>query len=209
MSTSSPIRILLVDDHPLFRAGVAAVLRADPAFAVCAETASGAEARGLALAQQPDMAVVDLLLGEDDGLRLVRELRRELPQLRIVVLSMLDEATYQPRALAAGADAFLSKRDGPESIVAALKLVAAKPRSHVRPPAGTASEIDTLSERELQVFRELGLGRSTQEIAAALGVSVKTVESHREGIKLKLGLPHSNALVARAALWVREQGLAR
>lgn len=209
MTSSQPARILLVDDHPLFRAGVAAVLRADPTFEVCAETASGAQARELAATHQPDIAVVDLLLGEDDGLRLVRDLRREFPNVRIVVLSMLDEATYQPRALSAGADAFLSKRDGPESIVAALKLVAAKHRPAPRPVGAVSREIESLSERELQVFRELGLGRSTQEIAAALGVSVKTVESHREGIKLKLALPHSNALVARAALWVREQGLAR
>jgi len=198
----------LVDDHPLFRAGVAAILRADKAFEVCAETDSGEGARGLALQHQPDLALVDLLLGEDDGLKLVREFRRTRPTMRIVVLSMLDEATFQPRALQAGADAFLSKRLGPESIVAALKLVAAKARLP-RPALEQRDEISVLSERELQVFRELGLGRSTQEIATAFGVSVKTVESHREAIKMKLGLPHANALVARAALWAREQGLVR
>lgn len=201
-----PIRLLLIDDHPLFRAGVAAVLRADAAFVVCAESGDIRSARELAAQHQPEIAVVDLLLGEDDGLKLVRELRRDFPLLRIVVLSMLDEATYQPRALQAGADAFLSKRAGPESIVAALKVVAARGRVP-RPAVEPLDEIAALSERELQVFRELGLGRSTQEIAARLGVSVKTVESHREGIKLKLGLPHANALVARAAVWVRGQGL--
>lgn len=203
---SQPIRILLVDDHPLYRAGVASVLRAEPAFLVCGEAAGHQEALELAASVAPDVAVVDLMLAQGDGLQLVRELRQRHAALRIIVLSMLDSAAYEPKAHAAGADAFLSKREGPETVVEGLKLALQRERP-ARPPAAVEG-IALLSERELQVFRELGLGRSTQEVATALGVSVKTVETHRESIKLKLGLPHANALVARAARWVREQGLA-
>ncbi|MDP1579304.1 MAG: response regulator transcription factor [Candidatus Didemnitutus sp.] len=203
------MQILLIDDHPLFRAGVAAALRSVADFTVCAETGDAGEARSLVAQHRPDVAVVDLMLQEEDGLQLVRELRRDFAGLRIVVLSMLDEAAYAPKALRAGADIFLSKRQGPEAIVGAVRQVMSRATSAAATPLVPASEVATLSERELQVFRELGLGRSTQEIAAAFGVSVKTVESHRESIKLKLALPHANALVARAANWVRRQGLAR
>lgn len=201
-----PIRILLVDDHPLYRAGVASALRHEPAFVICAEASGHQDALALAASTAPDVAVVDLMLSEGDGLSLVRELRQHHAALRVVVLSMLDAAAYEPKVVAAGAAAFISKREGPESVVESLKNAlsgAPSPR-----PAAPAEGIPLLSERELQVFRELGHGRSTAEIATALGISVKTVETHRESIKLKLGLPHANALVARAALWVREQGLA-
>lgn len=201
-----PIRILLVDDHPLYRAGVASVLRNEPDFAICAEAAGHQDALALAAGTAPDVAVVDLMLSDGDGLKLVRELRQNHPALCVVVLSMLDASAYEPKARAAGAVAFISKREGPESVVEGLKLALNRPQPP-RPPA-LADDIALLSERELQVFRELGLGRSTQEIATAFGVSVKTVETHREGIKLKLGLPHANALVARAAIWARAQGLA-
>lgn len=201
-----PIRILLVDDHPLYRAGVASVLRSEPAFVVCAEAVGIQDALALAESTAPDVTVVDLMLAEGDGLQLVRELRQRHPELRVVVLSMLDRAAYEPKALAAGAAAFISKREGPEAVVEGLRL--ALNSSHATRLPVSADGIALLSERELQVFRELGRGLSTAEVAVALGVSVKTVETHRESIKLKLGLPHANALVVRAAVWVHEQGLA-
>lgn len=200
------LRVLVVDDHPLFRAGVVTALQSEPDLEVCGEANNAASARTLAAQLRPDAAVVDLMLQNDDGLKLVRELRSDLPGLRIVVLSMLEAAVYRPKAMQAGASFFVSKLEGPAAIVSALRQPAAAPRSR---NAATPHELAALSERELQVFIQLGQGRSTQEIAAALNVSVKTIESHRENIKDKLDLPHANALVARAALWVREQGLAR
>ncbi len=204
--TTSKLRVLVVDDHPLFRAGVVAALQNDPLLEICAEADNAADARALATRLQPDAAVIDLMLRDDDGLKLVRELRQDLPALRLVVLSMLDEAVYRPRAMQAGASVFVSKLAGPAAILEALHQAGA-PRT-TKPPRPD-HELATLTERELQVFIQLGLGRSTQEIATALKVSNKTVESHRENIKAKLGLPHANALVARAAGWVRTQGLAR
>jgi DNA-binding NarL/FixJ family response regulator len=207
METKSKMRVLVVDDHPLFRAGVVTALQSEPDLEICAEADNAANARALAAKLRPDAAVVDLMLQNDDGLKLVRELRADLPGLRIVVLSMLEAAVYRPKAVQAGANFFVSKLEGPAAIVTALRQPAATIRP-ARAGAG-AHELAALSERELQVFIQLGQGRSTQEIAAALNVSVKTIESHRENIKGKLDLPHANALVARAALWVREQGLAR
>lgn len=197
--------VLVIDDHPLFRVGVVATLNGEPGLRVCAEAADPATALALAEQHRPDAAVVDLMLQDDDGLKLVRDLRRDHPRLRIVALSMLEAGIYAPKALQAGASFFVSKQEGPAAIVAALRRAMANERE----PLPAAGPMADLSERELQVFLQLGLGRSTQEIAAALGVSGKTIESHREAIKSKLGLPHANALVARAALWAHEQGLVR
>jgi DNA-binding NarL/FixJ family response regulator len=199
----SPVkkRVLVVDDHPLFRAGVVAVLRSHPDWDVCAEASDAAAARAAAALHRPDAATVDLMLQDDDGLKLLRELRQEVPGMIIVVLSMLDPEVYRPKVLQAGASAFVPKVEGPAAILAALG-------SAVPPPSRPeAHELSTLTERELQVFQQFGQGRSTQEIAIALGVSVKTIETHRENIKAKLNLPHANAVIARAALWRREQRL--
>jgi DNA-binding NarL/FixJ family response regulator len=200
--------VLVVDDHPLFRAGVIAALQQDPALEICGEADQALAARELGARLRPDAAIVDLMLHHDDGLKLVRELRQDHPRMNIVVLSMLDPGLYRPKAMQAGANHFVSKLAGPAAITAALRENVPGSRA-VRPGSDAGHELAILSERELQVFIELGRGRSTQQIAAALGVSVKTIESHRENIKGKLGLPHANALVARAALWVRAQGLVR
>lgn len=201
---TAPLQVLVVDDHPLFRAGVIATLQTQPDFVVCAEAHNAVEARRLAVESGAQVALIDLMLQDDDGLKLVRELRQENPRLKMVVLSMLDPGVYLPKALQAGASFFVSKAEGPQAIFDAIRRAAANERDNAGAEAGPVGE---LSERELQVFLQLGLGRSTQEIATALGVSVKTIESHREAIKSKLNLAHTNALVARAALWARQQGV--
>lgn len=199
-------KVLLVDDHPLYRVGVATALRSEPDIEICAEADNAMAARELAQRLRPDAAIVDLMLQQDNGLKLVRELRQDHPRMKIVVLSMLDADVYVPRAMRAGASFYVSKQEGPAALVAALRRPAGQMWASAR---DGSHPLASLSERELQVFMLLGLGRSTHETATALCLSVKTIESHRESIKAKLNLPHANALVARAALWVREQGLAR
>src|SRR4051812_15957000 len=132
MDTKSRMRVLVVDDHPLFRAGVVTALKGEPDLEVCAEADTAINARALATKLRPDAAVVDLMLQNDDGLKLVRELRTDLPGLRIVVLSMLEAAVYQPKALQAGANFFVSKLEGPAAIVGALR----QPAGAIRPPRG-------------------------------------------------------------------------
>lgn len=180
------------------------MLNAHPAWEVCAEASDAASARALAARHRPDAATVDLMLKDDDGLKLLRELRQEAPALVLVVVSMLDPEVYRPKVLQAGANSFVPKLAGPEAIFAALESAQG---SAARVDSTPPHEFAVLSEREMQVLTQFGLGRSTQEVAAALGVSVKTIETHRENIKAKLNLPHANAVIARAGAWVREQGL--
>ncbi|WP_438480671.1 response regulator transcription factor [Oleiharenicola lentus] len=207
LNAHPPLRVIVIDDHPLFRAGVVAALKSESGIDVCGEAEGALDGRALAAKLKPDAAVVDLMLRDDDGLKLVRELRQDAPALRIVVLSMLEAGVYTPKALHAGANFFVSKLEGPPAIIAALRQPISLERGTRARPLD--DELEALTERELQVFTQLGQGRSTQEISGVLGVSVKTIESHREGIKAKLALPHTNALVARAALWARAQGLVR
>jgi DNA-binding NarL/FixJ family response regulator len=206
-SKSTSRRVIVVDDHPLFRAGVIAALQQNGGFNVCGEAETADRARELAEALRPDAAIIDLMLHNHDGLKLVRELRQLLPRAQIIVVSMLSHHLYAQKSIHAGANAFVSKREGPAAMMSALNHASAKagsPKSFRAP-----NDFDNLSERELQVLLHLGLGKSTHEIATSLGVSIKTIETHREGIKAKLGLPHATALVATAARWVQEQNLIR
>lgn len=207
-------RVLVVDDHPLFRAGVAALIDRQPEFAVCGEAGTAVEARVATLRLLPDVVLLDLLLHEGDGLALVRELRHLRPALRVIVLSMLPAATYADRVREAGAAAFLHKETAPDLLIEALRKLAGPaapvdPESAGPPPESAATRLDRLSDRELQIFQLLGLGRSTREIGVALGVSPRTIEAHRENIKRKLGLTNGSSLLTQAVLWAREQGLLR
>lgn len=213
MNPPAKTRVLIVDDHPLFRAGVAGLISGDAGFVICGEAGTAIEARVATLQLQPDVALLDLLLKEGDGLSLVSELRHLRPQMRIVVVSMLDPATYRDRVLEAGAVAFLHKETAPDMLIDTLRACSG-PHFKIQSATSTTSEnsgnpFERLSDRELQVFQLLGVGRSTREIGAALGVSPRTIEAHRENIKGKLGLPNGNALLAQAVLWARDQGLLR
>ena len=144
------------------------------------------------------------MLGDDDGLTLIRELRQLAPALRIVVLSMMPPETYRARALAAGADDFVHKTVGIETTIASLRgarAVKLQAETQISNPDATSTDIDLLSDRELQVFRLIGLGRTSREISSALGISPKTVDAHKEHIKLRLGITNASQLTARAAQW--------
>lgn len=218
-------RLLVVDDHPVVRAGVTHLLAAEPDLEVCAEASGVDEAiAALAAAESdpagcPDLAVVDIMLPDGCGLELVKELRKRSPGLPILVASIHDEVLFAERALRAGARGFINKQEASDELIEAIREVLSggtwlsasirerweRRRGQTGIPAEPPSELD-LSDRELQVFALIGRGAPTRVIAERLGVSVKTVESYREKIKIKLGLDNGNELMRRAVEWSLRQG---
>jgi DNA-binding NarL/FixJ family response regulator len=209
-------RIFLVEDHPIFRMGMTELLNADPGLSVCGEAEDLAAARRLIGAQAPDLVIVDIGLNKDNGLELVKELAREHPNLPVLVLSMFDERLWAERALRAGARGYLMKQETSNTVVAAVHAILAGGR-YVSPTVmghilgqfqrGLLEEGDApaplqlLSDRELEVFRLIGLGLETREIAAALHLSIKTIGTYRERLKEKLGFATGAELVRAAVLW--------
>jgi DNA-binding NarL/FixJ family response regulator len=202
------LRVLVVDDHPLFRKGLLDVLAEAPGVSVCGEAATVAEALAATAACQPDVAIVDLSLGDESGLDLVSTLARIEPAVRVLVISGHDERVHADRALKAGALGYIMKDKSAAEMIAAVRRVGAG-RSYVS--AETAerilmtlgsgqrralrSPLEALSDREQQVLTLMGRGVSTRDIAAQLQLSVKTVESHYAHIKDKLGLRNSRELM--------------
>ena len=217
MHAAARIPIAIADDYPVMREGLARLIADEFGFAVCGTAANARELRTLVSRQPPQVLVMDLMLQEADGLALIKEITALSPNLRIVVFSDQPEHIYAERSLRAGAHGYVMKRDPLATLFRAIRDVAdggiaVSPRvaSHVlgvlmgraRQPTGV---IATLTDRELQIFRLVGAGWRTRTIAENLGVSVKTIEAHRENMKNKLGVETHTALVAHAAQWLREQ----
>jgi DNA-binding NarL/FixJ family response regulator len=211
---SRSIRVFLVDDHPLVRQALKQAMRREQDMTVCGEADDREEAlKGIAVAD-PDLAIVDLRLRTSDGLELVRDLRDRHPKVLSLVLSMQDESLTAERAVRAGARGYISKREAPDKIIEAVRKVlggeiywsekaAAQVASKIASPshAGTSSAVDQLSERELQVFEQIGLGRSTNQVADSLHIDVSTVETYRARIKEKLNLKSGSELLQTAIRW--------
>lgn len=204
--------VLIVDDHPIVRQGLARMIEAAPDLSVCGEVETVADARRAIREMHPDVVIVDLTLGQGDGLELVRDVRAHHPRLPMLVLTMHEEAVYAERLLAAGARGYIMKEAASAQLLTALRQVlsgkvylsdalSARLRSRAAMPEseGTADPLSRLSNREIQVLAKLGRGMSSREIASDLTVSVKTVESHRQSIKRKLNLT-SNAQLMQYAL---------
>lgn len=214
-------RVLVVDDHPLMREGLHELITTAADFEVCAEAGDSPGAMAAAETSAPDVAVLDLTLGEDDGVALVSALHGRWPELRILVLSMHDESLYAERLIALGARGYVMKQEAPDVFMGALRRVAlgehyVSPRlatrllgrlARVRAPSSHTT--DGLTEREREVLREVARGHSTQEIATALGMSAKTVDSHRRNIREKLGLGSAGDLVRYAVQWQPTAGTHR
>lgn len=222
MSTSHPRtlnaprkRVLLVDDHPLMREGVANWINRQPDLEVCGEAEDAATAVELAGKLRPDVVVADLSLRGRSGLELIKDLRAAFPRMPVLVLSMHHELFYADRAIRAGACGYIMKEAGGAKLVAAVrqvlngeiyvgaavsaKLLAGLARTR---PRGSQSPIEQLSDREFEVFVLIGQGNDPQEIARKLHLSRKTVDVHRANIKQKLSLEHGAALVYHAVRWV-------
>lgn len=212
---SSTSTVLIVDDHPVLRRGLAALIESEPALAVSGEAAAVNEAMVLIGEHQPNLVIVDLTLEGSDGLELVKAMRVKHPTIPALVLSMHDEAVYAERALKAGARGYVTKQQLDDTLLVAIYRIlegetymsdALEARLAQKFVDGrtlaTDSPLDALSDRELQVFGLIGRGLTTRKIAASLNLSIKTIESHLEHIKQKLNLESAAALAQRAAQWV-------
>ena len=208
-------RLLLVDDHPLMRKGLAMTLASDPSLVVTGQAGSAEEALDCVQEQEFDLAVVDISLPGMSGLELVKHLRSIRPELIVLVVSRHDEALYAERALRAGARGYVMKLEAADMIVEAVQRVLAghvyvSPEVRDRLLEGIAngaslaqhSPMDLLSDRELEVFEMTGRGVGTREIAERLHLSVKTVESYRARIKTKLNLSSATEFMQHAVQWV-------
>ena len=208
----------MVDDHSVVREGLAGVINRQSDCICCGGVGSVKETFEAVEAKRPDLVLLDLWLGGGDGLDLIKSLKSHFPRLRILVLSFSDEATYAERALRAGARGYISKTQPTQELLAAIRAVLADEiyvSSNIArmilhksaEPKRERRDRDTelMTDRELQVLQLLGGGLSTRRIADELGVSFKTVATHRENIKHKLRLRDAVELVRYATAWVQEQ----
>ena len=208
-------KILIVDDHPVLRRGLAGLIESDPDLAVCATAATCQDALAAIRERRPDLVIVDLALGTGDGLELIKEMKAHHSTIPSLVLSMHDESVFAERSLRAGARGYITKQQLDETVLIAIRRVL-DGETYMSDPLErrlaekyiggrtleTDSPLATLSDRELQVFRLIGQGRTTRQIAEILTLSIKTIESHLEHIKNKLNLTSSVELAQRATQWV-------
>jgi DNA-binding NarL/FixJ family response regulator len=209
------IEILLVDDHPIVRQGLASLLEQEVDLRVCGEADDSDHALKQVRNLKPDIAIIDVSLKESNGLELVKQIKAEFPDLPMLVLSMHDEQMYGPRSLKAGARGYIMKQEAPIQLIGAIRkildgeiylssnmtsqMVNYAVSGH---PMESLSPIDRLTDRELEVFEAIGHGLSTRQIADQLHRSIKTIEAHREHIKEKVGLKNAAELSRRAFQWV-------
>ncbi len=210
-------RIMLIDDHPLVRRGLTQLINGEEDLCVCAEASSGEDALASVDAVNPDLVVVDIALKGINGIELIKRMRSRLPDVKMLVSSMHDESLYAERALRAGARGYINKEEAPENVIEAIRQVLAggvflsSPMKDrlltVMIDGGEQSEqslVETLSDRELEVFTLIGRGLTTREIANRLHLSVKTIETHRERVRSKLNIGNSSELMRHAVQWVLE-----
>lgn len=219
MTGADRIRTLVLEDHAIVRAGLVALLSRSPNIEVVAECGTSAEAVAAVKEHLPDLAIVDLILGNESALPLLRRLLQYRPELRILVLSMHDEMIYAQRAIKAGAHGYVMKGVSPEELREAISAVMSggfHVSARIRDvmlrnlSGGTedtiADPVNKLTPGEFTTFQMIGAGLSPSQIAEKLGRSRKTVEAHRNNIRLKLEMPTSAALAHFATQWVSSNG---
>lgn len=207
-------RVFVVDDHPIVRQGLALLVNQTDDLAVCGDAGDAPTALEAIAASRPDILVLDISLQGPDGIDLLKQIRARLPELPVLMLSMHSEAIYAERALRAGANGYIMKQEATEDVLVAIRRILRGEvyvSNHVasrmlRRVAGAAeaqqvSPLSTLSDRELEVFRLVGKGYGTRQIANELKISVKTVESYHSHLKDKLSLRNARELVQYAIEW--------
>ncbi len=217
LKAASPIRVFIVDDHPIMRSGVAQLVSNESDMVVVGEASDAQTAFAGILEMRPDIVIVDISLPGKNGLELIKDVRCAERSVAMLVHSMHDESLYVERALRAGAQGYIGKQEGGARLVEAIRSVLAG-EIYVSGSMSTkildifsnrksiaTDPVQSLSDRQLEIFRMIGQGKGTRAVAAELGVSVKTVDAHRANIKEKLNLASGNELVRYAVRWVESQ----
>ena len=215
-TTRLPARLVIADAHPIVRLGFRELLRADPTFTICGEATGAKDVLRLAAAGDVDLVIADVSLEDGTVLELIRELHRVNPELPVLVFSAHDENLFAERVVTLGARGFIMKSESIDVLVHALKRVLSGniyvsdrisqrlfERIGTGVPAGGRGGMAALTHRELQVIEMIGRGLGTAAIAEALALSVKTIETHRSRIRLKLGLKDATELIRYATLWAQ------
>ncbi len=212
-------RIVIVDDHPLFRKGLQELIHSDGNFAVCGEANNASEGIEVIRKLAPDLAIVDLSLPGANGIELIKNVRAEFPKVPILVLSMHDESLYALRALRAGAEGYVMKHEAMANVIQAIHEVF-NGRPYLSPAMaaqvitkfahhdaeGETDAVERLSDRELEILELIGKGHEVRQIAKLLHLSPKTVETHRAHIKDKLDLKNSREVARFALQWLSARG---
>jgi DNA-binding NarL/FixJ family response regulator len=213
------VGILIVDDHPIIRAGLSAMIDSQPDLEVCGEAADMAEAMQVLIDQRPELAIVNLSAVGASGLELVREILKRQPDTKILVCSMHDESLYAERVLRIGAKGYIHKMEATSKIMEAIRCVQsgktylsdkmtevlASRSVRVAPVAESRDPVDHLSDRELEVFELIGKCYSVNAIAEKMHLSPKTIEIYRDSIKSKLNLDSNRQVIQQAIHWLMEQ----
>jgi DNA-binding NarL/FixJ family response regulator len=211
-------RILVVDDHPILRRGVTALIADEHDMFVCGEAETAPGALEVMRTCKPDLALIDVSMPGTNGIELIKLMLAEQPRLAILMLSMHDESLYALRALRAGAKGYVMKSEAMGSVIGAIREVLnggiyVSPRFSERLvfkaiqslDGGMGSPVDQLSDREIEVLRLLGRGFATREVASELNLSIKTIETHRAHIKEKLGFKDAGEMIRFAIDWVAQE----
>ena len=209
-------KVFLVDDHPLVREHLTALIQAEPDLLVCGEAADAPAALSLIAQKAPDLVILDISLRHSNGLELIKDCKERWPKLPVLVLSMHDEMLYAERSLRAGALGYITKEEATVNILSAIRRVLSGQVYLSEPMAGRmmrkmvggdrevlGSPLEVLTDRELEVFQMLGRGLGTRQVAEELHLGIKTVESYRARIKEKLQLADGNQLLQHAIQWVQ------
>ncbi len=213
-------RILIVDDHPMMRQGLAQLISVESDLTICAEAESAEAALNVVGKLKPDLVLADISLPGKNGLELIKDFQAIQPGLPVLVISMHDESLYAERVLRAGGRGYIMKQEGGKKLMLALRQVLAgkiyvseKISADIlemfsgRRTGAEGSPVEKLTDREFEVFQHIGQGKGTREIAEKLHLSVKTVEVHRANIKAKLKLNSASELVHFAVRWSESQGV--
>ena len=213
-----PKRILIVDDHPMMREGLAQLIANEPAWAVCGEAGDAHEALDKVAALKPDLVLTDISLPAKSGLELIKDVQAMHPGVFILVLSMHDESLYVERVLRAGARGYVMKQEGGKKIAQAIRdvldgkiSVSEKMSAKIleifsgRRDEAAGSPVEKLTDREFEVLQLIGQGLDTKQLAEKLCLSTKTVEAHRANIKTKLKLATMSELIRYAVRWVESE----